>query len=116
MIRLLIDENFDHSILRGLIFRLPQLDFVLVRQVGLAGFPDSDLLKWAAKNQRVILTHDVNTMSDYANQLLRRGEPMAGVIIVPDQMAIGRAIDDLELLIACSSESDLRDRTQYLPL
>ena len=116
MLRLLIDENVDHRILRGLKSRLPELDFVTVRQVGLARTPDSDLLKWAAQNQRVMLTHDQGTMSDCANQLLREGEPMAGVIFVPEQMRIGRAISDLELLIACSSESDLRSRTEHLPL
>jgi predicted nuclease of predicted toxin-antitoxin system len=115
MIRLLIDENFNHRILRGLISRLPELDFVVVTQVGLAGYADSDLLKWAAQNQRVILTHDIETMSHFANQLLRQGEPMAGVILIPDQRNIGRAINYLELLIACSSESDLRDRIERLP-
>ena len=99
MLRLLFDENIDHSILHGLKSRLPQLDFVLVTKVGLAGFADSDLLKWAAQNRRIMVTHDVKTMPRYANQLLRQGEPMAGVIIVPEQMGIGRSIKDLELLI-----------------
>jgi predicted nuclease of predicted toxin-antitoxin system len=116
MLRLLIDENVNNRILRGLKSRLPELDFVTVRQVGLAGTPDSDLLNWAAENHRVMLSHDVRTMSDCANQLLREGEPIAGVIFVPDQMAIGLAISDLELLIACSSEADFSDRIEYLPL
>jgi predicted nuclease of predicted toxin-antitoxin system len=116
MLRLLIDENINHRILRGLKSRLPELDFVTVRQLGLARSPDSDLLKWAAENQRVMLTHDRGTMSDCANQLLREDEPMAGVIIVPDQLDIGRAINDLELLIACSWESEFHDRIKHLPL
>jgi len=62
MLRLLIDENINNHILRGLQLRLPQLDFLLVKQVGLAGSPDSVLLEWAARDQRTILTHDVKTM------------------------------------------------------
>jgi len=116
MLRLLIDENVDHQILRGLKSRLPDLDFVTVRQVGLAGSPDSDLLKWAAQNQRVMLTHDIKTMLPCAYELLSRGEPMVGVIAVPDQMDIGGAIGDLELLIGCSSESEFNDRVERLPL
>lgn len=38
MIRLLTDENIDQKILRGLHRRLPLLDFVLARDVGLAAF------------------------------------------------------------------------------
>jgi len=55
-------------------------------------------------------------MTHFANQLLAQDEPMAGVIAVPDRLGIGAAIKDLELLIECSSQSDLRDRIRYLPL
>ena len=42
MLRLLIDENIDHRILRGLLSRLPQVDYVLVKQIGMSGSPDLD--------------------------------------------------------------------------
>jgi hypothetical protein len=35
MLRLLIDENFDARIVRGLKLRLATLDFVFVKEVGL---------------------------------------------------------------------------------
>jgi predicted nuclease of predicted toxin-antitoxin system len=101
MVRLLTDENFDNGIVRGLKLRLPQIDVVSVRQVGLAGLPDPALLKWAAQEERAMLTHDISTMIPDANQLVKSGEPMAGVILVPDQLEIGRAIRDLELLLEC---------------
>jgi hypothetical protein len=49
MLRLLIDENVNHRILRGLKIRLPELDFVTVKEVGLAKFKDPLLLRWAAE-------------------------------------------------------------------
>jgi len=49
MLRLLIDENVDHRILRGLLRRVPQLDFLVVAQIGMAGTKDVDLLRWAAQ-------------------------------------------------------------------
>ncbi len=116
MIRLLTDENFSHDILRGLIRRVPHLDFRLVRDIGLAGQPDPILLKWAASNHRSIITQDVKTMIPYAEELLRQGEPMAGLIVVPQSLGIGRAIDELELLVQCYSESDMRDTVKRLPL
>ena len=116
MLRLLIDENFNHRILRGLKARLPEIDFVVVQQIGLAGFKDLALLKWASENDRTLLTHDISTMVPDAEHLLLRGEPMSGVIFVPDKMPIGRAIEDLELVVACHSQEEFRDRIQRLPL
>jgi hypothetical protein len=116
MLRLLIDENFNHRILRGLKLRLPLIDYRVVRQIGMSGFPDLDLLRWAARENRIIVTHDRETMIPYAQHCLRIGEPMAGVIFVPEQMAIGRAISDLELMIECLSPAELIDQIKYVPI
>lgn len=116
MIRLLTDENFNQKILRGLIRRIPHLDFVLVNEVGLASLPDRVLLRWAAREHRIIVSQDVKTMGPEAEQRIRHGEPMAGLIVVPQSVPIGDAINDLELLVECYSESDMRDTIKRLPL
>ena len=41
---------------------------------------------------------------------------MAGVFIVPEQLAIGRAIDDLLILIECSLDGEWENQVRYLPL
>jgi len=102
--------------MRGLARRLPQLDFVSVRDVGLAGSPDLVLLKWAANEQRIMLTHDVNTMVRDANELVALGEPMAGVILVPDQLGIGRAINNLVTMLEDSTEATMRNSVKYVSL
>lgn len=48
MLRLLADENFNDDIVRGLLLRQSDLDIVRVRDVGLAGADDPDILGWAA--------------------------------------------------------------------
>ena len=116
MLRLLIDENFNHRMLRGLVLRLPQIDYLLVRQIGMSRFRDLELLRWAAQQNRIIITHDKKTMIPDAERCLRRGEPMAGIIFVPEQMAIGRAMNDLEITVECRSQTEMRDRIEYLPL
>jgi predicted nuclease of predicted toxin-antitoxin system len=116
MLPILIDENFDHRIIRGLRLRLSQLDCLIVQQIGLSGFDDPALLDWAAKEGRVIVTHDVNTVTKYANERLKRGLPMPGIIIVPEQLEIGRAIADLEVFIECGTMADIENQIQYLPL
>lgn len=100
MLALLIDENFDQRILRGLRLPVPQLDYLIVQDIGLGGVDDPALLDWAASNGRVIVTHDVNTMTRFSTERLKQSLPMPGIIIVPDDLEIGRAIDDLEFVMS----------------
>lgn len=116
MLRLLIDENFNQHIVRGLQRRLPSLDFLLAEQAGLKQTRDPDVLAWAARENRTILTHDRKTMVPDAERLVFLGQKMSGVILVPNRMAIGRAINDLEVLIGCSDQSELCDQIKHLPL
>ena len=68
--------------------------------------PDPDILIWAAAENRVVITHDAKTMPDYANQRLRAGLPMPGMVVVPDVMPIGQAIEGLALLIGGSFDDE----------
>lgn len=59
MLRLAADENFDGRIARGLQRRLPDIDLVRVQDTPLAGADDDAVLDWAARENRLVLTHDV---------------------------------------------------------
>ncbi len=116
MIARLFDENFNHRIVRGLERRSPDLDGVTVQSVGFGGMSDPDLLEWAANNNRVLVTHDVNTVVDFADERIRRGVGCAGVVIVPRQMRVGQAIEEIDLLNECVEQSEMLNRILYLPL
>ena len=60
----LSDEDFNNRIVRGLLRRLPRLDLVRAQDVDLAGMHDKKVLEWAAKEGRLVLTHDFATMLD----------------------------------------------------
>jgi len=115
-VRLLADENLDADLVRALRRRLPSLDIVGVQDVGLGGMDDPSVLAWAADQGRVLVTHDVNTVTRYAYERLDRGELMPGVVIVPQLAAIARCIDDLLLLAECGEEGDCHGRVIFLPL
>ncbi len=116
MLRLAADENFNNDILRGLVRRKPTLDIVRVQDVGLSGADDLAVLRWAAREQRALLTHDVTTITRYAYQLLNEGQPMAGVFEVSRAVPVNRAIDDILLLVECSLEGEWDGQVRYLPL
>jgi hypothetical protein len=116
VILLAVDENFDHHILRAFLRRLPVLVFRLVQSQGLEGADDRTVLAWAASQNRVLVTHDVRTVTRYAYERVERGEPMPGVIEVPCRALVGEVLDDLILLLACSTAEDCRDQVIYVPL
>jgi Domain of unknown function (DUF5615) len=114
--KLLADENFDNNIIRGLLRRKPDIDIVRVQDVGLSGKDDPTVLEWAAQEGRILLTHDVATITHYAYVRVAECKPMPGVIEVTSDVPIGRVIEDLLLLLSCSSEGELEGQIQYLPL
>jgi hypothetical protein len=116
MLRLLADENFNGDIVRGLLLRQPDLDIVRIQDVGLAGAEDPDILAWAAENNRIVLTYDRATMSDYAYERVAAGEGMAGVFILNDRFAVARAIEEILLLVACTEQAEWSGRAVHLPL
>ncbi len=113
--KLLADENFNGSILRGLIRRLPDIDIVRVQDVGLIHADDPTILEWAARYNRILLTHDVATITRYAYDRVNQSLPMPGVVEVIATAPIGQIIDDLELLILCSQTGEYDNQIIYIP-
>lgn len=116
MFKLLSDENFDGDILRGLYRRCPDLDIVRVQDVGLSKTLDPHILAWAAVENRIVLTHDRNTMPNFAYDRVRDGQPMPGVFVVSDLIPIGQAIDEILLVVDCFSVEECKDFVRFFPL
>lgn len=116
MLRLAADENFNNNIVRGLLRRRPGADLVRVQDVGLSGADDPTVLEWAAEQGRVVVSHDVSTLRNHAYARVAAGLKMPGVFEVPNTLSIGRAIDDLLLIVECSLEGEWQGQVRYLPL
>lgn len=115
MLKFLADENFDNTIVRGLFRRNLKLDILRVQDVGLSGKDDPTVLEWAAQEGRILLTHDVATITRYAYDRVRQNQPMPGVIEISTDAPIGRVIEDILVLVECSQEGELEGQVQYLP-
>jgi hypothetical protein len=116
VIRLLADENFNNNIVRGVHLRDPDIDLVRVQDVGLSGANDPTVLEWAAGQQRILLTHDVATITAFAYERVRAGKPMPGVFEVGRLVPVRSAIDDIVLLATCSEHGEWDGQVHYLPL
>ncbi len=116
MLRLLIDQDLDQVIVRGLLLRVPELDVITAHQAGLSGASDPELLAWAAEHARIVVTHDRRTMPYHAADRMAKSERFAGMIIVSRRLPVSQAIDDLEIIVSCSDLEEWENIIKYLPL
>ena len=116
MIRLLADENFHGDVLRGLLRVEPQLDIVRVQDTPLYQATDPVVLEWAATDDRILLTHDVQTMTKHAYDRIRAGLPIPGVIEVRDDVPTGQAIEEILIVLSASQLGELANRITYIAL
>lgn len=114
--RLLADENFNNDIVRGLMRRKTDLDIVRVQDVGLSGADDPTVLEWAAKEGRILFTHDVSTITHYAYERISADQAMPGVFEVSRELPLGVVIEDILLLAECSLDGEWEGQVRYLPL
>lgn len=116
MLKLVSDENFNGDILRGLFRRRSDLDILRVQDVGLDATPDPGILAWAAIEGRILITHDRDTVANFAYERVRAGEPMLGVFVVSDLMPIGQAIEEILLAVECLPPEECKDLVRFFPL
>lgn len=113
---LLADENFNNDILRGLLRVDPTLDIIRVQDTTLYQAADPDVLEWAALENRVLLTHDTDTMTKYGYERVEAGQPMAGIIEVIEGTPVGQAINELLVVFGASLPDEFEHRIVYIPL
>jgi alkanesulfonate monooxygenase SsuD/methylene tetrahydromethanopterin reductase-like flavin-dependent oxidoreductase (luciferase family) len=116
MIRFLVDENFNGKIVRGLRARNPEMDIVRVQDTEIYQASDPAVLEWAAAQGRILLTHDLDTMTLHAHERIAQGLPMAGAIFVRDTVPVSKIIDDILTIHGASEASEWENRTDFLPL
>lgn len=116
MLHFAADENFNNDIVRGILRRNPDINIVRVQDANLSGADDPTVLEWTARTGKVLLTHDVATITHHAYERVRQGKPMPGVFEVGRGAQIGRAIEDILLLAEYSVEGEWEGQVRYLPL
>jgi hypothetical protein len=114
--RLAADENFNNAILRGLHQRIADLDIVRIQDTEIAGADDPTMLEWCANENRILLTHDVKTVTAFANERVAQYLPMPGVVEVRKLLPIGQAIEELVLFLLASEPAEWEGLVIYLPL
>jgi hypothetical protein len=117
--RFLTDEDFNLHIVAGLRRFEPGVDIVTVQKAQLLGAPDPDIPAYAQAQNRILLTHDKQTMPVHFAvfvQRLAEGEHSPGVMDIPQMFPIGAATTAIHFVWSASTHEEWRDQETYLPL
>lgn len=118
IIRYLLDENIDATLLKALKRKVPGM---VVWQLGNPGAPklqtaDPYILTWCETNQFVFVTNNRHIMPAHFREHLAAGRHVAGIFFLSDDMSIGQAIDELELIWSSSDLEEYTDQILQLPI
>jgi Domain of unknown function (DUF5615) len=114
-IRFQADADLNQVIVSAVIRRVPAIDFRTATSAGLAGLKDDDVLAVAARDGRVLVTHDQATMPRHFAEFVR-SQHSPGVIVVPQHLSLREAADDLILIRTATQANEWIGRIAFLPI
>jgi hypothetical protein len=114
-VRLQADADFNEIIVRAVLRREPTVDFRTAPAAQLAGLDDPAVLQLAAEAGRLLVTHDRKSMPDHFAEFVLT-QTSAGVVVIPQKLAVSRAADDLILIWTATEAEEWINRIYGLPL
>ena len=116
MIHFLADADLKGAIVRGCRRREPGIDFLSAHDANLTGISDRDVLALAARQGRILVSHDFKTISEHFGEFVEAHGSSPGLILVPQHLPIGEAVEDLLLIWSASEEDEWTNVIRTLPL
>jgi Domain of unknown function (DUF5615) len=113
-IRFQADADLNEDIVTGVLRREPRVDFRTAGEAGLRGMNDTQALAAAAREGRVLVSHDRKTMPAHFAEFIRtRRSP--GLLIVSQKADLLAAIESLLLVWAASEAEEWTNRIYTVP-
>ena len=114
-VRFQADADLNIIVVLGALRAEPTIDFQTAVTAELSGRPDPDVLAIAAREGRILLTHDHKTMPrHFADFISRTSSP--GVFVIPQNVPVVDAIEELVMIWVASEADEWTNRICYLPL
>jgi len=104
-----------NQVMLAVLRRVAAVDFRTATSASLAGLKDQDVLAVAARDGRVLVTHDQATMPRHFAEFVR-SQHSPGVIIVAQHLPLRQAADDLILIWTATDADEWIDRIAFLPI
>lgn len=114
-VRFLADHNLNDDIVSGVLRRLPEIDFETAYEAGLKEASDTELLSFAAKEGKLLVTHDRKTMPTHFGRLIET-QDSAGVLIISQNCDVATAIEELISVWEASEAEEYINLIRTIPL
>ena len=114
-IRFQADENLNEDVVTGVLRRVPEIDFEFANDAGLYNLPDLEVLAIAARDERILITHDRRTMPGHFARFIET-QTSPGVFIISQKAAVLHAIEELILIWTVSEAGEYVNSIRTLPL
>jgi hypothetical protein len=113
-VRFQADYDFNKKIVRALRHRYPSMDFQTGHEAGFESLPDEQVLEIAAREGRILVSHDLSTMPmHFANFIAQQDSP--GILLIPQVLPIRIAIEELALIWGASEAEEYANLITWLP-
>jgi predicted nuclease of predicted toxin-antitoxin system len=114
-IRFQADNDLKRAIVSGVLRRQQAVDFQDAADAHLHGLPDEEVLALAAREGRILVSHDRSTMPvHFANFIATQDSP--GLILIEQSLPVREAIEELLLIWEASSAEEWVNRLEFIPL
>jgi hypothetical protein len=114
--KFIADADLRHTIVLGLRLREPSIDFLTAQEGGTIGLADPAVLAIHSREGRLLVSSDCNTMIGHFYAFVATGTPCPGLIIVPQDLSDGDAIEELLMIWAAARADELFNQVTWLPI
>jgi predicted nuclease of predicted toxin-antitoxin system len=114
-IRFQADADLNQVIVFATMRLEPSIDFQTARAISLTSQHDREVLDIAARDDRLLVTHDQKTMPrHFAEFISRRKSP--GLLVIPQHLSVATVVGDLRLIWSVTEAEEWINRISFLPL
>ncbi len=114
-VRFQADADLNHIIVLAVVRREPEVDFQSASAAQLAGRTDAEVLALAARQGRLLVSHDHSTMPAHFGTFIL-GQPSPGLVIVPQHIPPAVAVEELLLIWHATEAEEWTNRICFLPI
>lgn len=113
-VRFQADWHLNHTIVQAAQRREPALDFQTAHAASLLGISAPDVLERAAREGRLLVTHDFHDMLQHFAIFIQE-RTSAGVLLVRQRLPVAAVKEDLLLIWAATEAEDWHNCITALP-
>jgi len=113
--RFLADEDLRFEVVQAVRRLEPALDFSTVHELGRKGIDDPELLEFAQQNGLILVSHDVSTLRPEAEERIRDGRGVPGVLLTTQRSRNREIAESIVLVWAASEAEEWTNRVEFIP-